>query len=73
VDRLTQSAIFLEFIGIELDHTPKREIVSHDFFFKCANLKKYSGLEVFISRVQIELYNLVFRLENISKISLTVN
>jgi hypothetical protein len=30
--------IFLEFIRVELDHTPKRESVPHNLFYKCANL-----------------------------------
>jgi hypothetical protein len=32
--------IFSEFIGIELDHTPKREIVPDDLLCKCENVQK---------------------------------
>jgi hypothetical protein len=32
---------FSEIIIIELDHTPKRESVSHNLFYKCVNLQKF--------------------------------
>jgi hypothetical protein len=35
--------------------------------------KIYGGLEVFVSRVQTELYNLVCRLGNFPGISLTIS
>jgi hypothetical protein len=58
------------FIGVESDLTPKREFDHRDLFYKCANLKKnYLGQEVFVLRVQIELYNPVFRV--FSRICLT--
>jgi hypothetical protein len=31
---------FSEFIGVELDLAPKREFVSHDLFYKCAQLQE---------------------------------
>jgi hypothetical protein len=31
---------FWDIIRVELDHTPKREIVPHDLFHKCVNIKK---------------------------------
>jgi hypothetical protein len=35
-DLLSQK--FCEFIGVELDHTPKREFVPDDLSYGCANL-----------------------------------
>jgi hypothetical protein len=32
---------FSELIGAEWDHTSKRESVSHNLFYKCANLQKF--------------------------------
>jgi hypothetical protein len=48
---------------MELDHTPKREIVPDDIFYKCANVKKIGAREVFFSRVQTGLSNSVPDLE----------
>jgi hypothetical protein len=35
---------FLEIMGVELDLAPKREYVSHDLFYRCANIQKLWGL-----------------------------
>jgi hypothetical protein len=37
---LSSVRIFLELIGMELGHTPKREIVSDGMFYMCTNLHK---------------------------------
>jgi hypothetical protein len=39
---------FSELIGVELDHTSKRESVSHNLFYKCANLKKKLELKKYL-------------------------
>jgi hypothetical protein len=42
---------------MELVHTLKREIAPDDMIYKCANLQKIGVRKVFVSRVQIGLYN----------------
>jgi hypothetical protein len=64
---------FAEFIGIEIDHTSKREIVPHNLFYKCANLQNSWAQKVFVFRVQIELYEPVSRLGRFLKDGLTFN
>jgi hypothetical protein len=56
---------------MELDHTPKREIVPDDMFYKCANLKKIGNREVFILRVQIGLSNSAPDLEKFPDVCLS--
>jgi hypothetical protein len=42
---------FWEFIGVKLDHTPKRESVPDNLLYKGANHKKSWAQEVFVLRV----------------------
>jgi hypothetical protein len=57
----------LEFIGFELDHTPKREFAPDDLFYNCANIKKtFRARKVFVLRAKIELSNSVSRLGRFS-------
>jgi hypothetical protein len=48
---------FFRIYWSRLDVTPKIEIVPHDWFHKCENLQEFLTLEVFVSRVQTELFN----------------
>jgi hypothetical protein len=48
---------------MELDNTPKREIIPDDIFYKCVNLQKNGARKVFVSRVQTGLSNSVPDLE----------
>jgi hypothetical protein len=36
---------FLELIGVELNHTTKRESVPHNLFYKCGDLQKFLSSE----------------------------
>jgi hypothetical protein len=42
---------------MDLDHSPKIEIVPGGMLYKCANLQKIGAREAFVSRVQKELYS----------------
>jgi hypothetical protein len=59
---------------MELGHTLKREIVPDDMIYKCANLQKKIGArEVFVSRVQIGLYNTDSRLSSFYRFCLALS
>jgi hypothetical protein len=53
---------FLEFIGVELDLTLKREFVPHDMFYNCEKLKKLWRSESFYFKGPNRANQLSFRL-----------
>jgi hypothetical protein len=42
---------YYEFIGVELDHIPKRKGVLHNLIYMCANLKKKIELRKYLFQV----------------------
>jgi hypothetical protein len=74
VDRLTQSVNFENLLKSNQTLLPKENLYLMTCSTSVQIYKNYTGQQVFVSRVQIELINSVYRLgKNFQDNSLTIN
>jgi hypothetical protein len=71
VDRLTQSGNFENLLELNQTLHPKENFILMHYSTSVQIYKNYGGQKVFVSRVQTELINLVYRLEKNSGFRLT--
>jgi hypothetical protein len=71
VDRLTQSGKFENLLEWNEALLPKENLIHMDFYTSVQIYKNYEDQKVFVSMVQTELINSVYRLEYFPGFSLT--